>query len=292
MHETDGKPSGEPGDDDKPLLNEREEGEVAEHRNLSSLTVYSVIEAEGEEELARPLVSLWWSAVAAGLGISASVLAEGILHHLFEDHPRRAAIENLGYTVGFALVILSRLQLFTENTITVVLPILKSWSGHHLICAARLWAIVFAGNLTGTFFTAALTHWLGTAPPEIIEGMMAISHHYAELDASRAFAYGIPAGFFIAAIVWMLPSAKGYELFVIMLFTYLIAMGEFTHVIAGSTEMFLLLIKGEVGLGHTAALIGATCAGNIVGGTGLFALLAYGQVKSEIDERSNGRVPE
>lgn len=272
-------------DDDQPTLTEHEEGEVAEHRSLSSITVYSVIESEGEEELERPVNSLWWSSIAAGIGISSSVLAEGILHDVFNDHPRRDAIENLGYTVGFVLVILSRLQLFTENTITVVLPVLKNWCAKSLYCAGRLWLVVFAGNMAGTFVTAALTLWLGTAHPEHIEGMLAISHHFGEMTAWEAFKFGIPAGFFIAAIVWMLPSAKGTEILVIMLFTYLIAMGGFAHVVAGSTEMFLLWLNGDVAVGKVVALIGAAFIGNVAGGTGLFALLAYGQVKQELEER-------
>ena len=273
-------------DDDKPLLNEREEGKVAEHRNLSSITVYAVVEAEGEEELARPVNSLFWSAIAAGVCISSSVLAEGILHVSFEDHPRRAAIENFGYTTGFILVILARLQLFTENTITVVLPLLKSWSRDVLWYAARLWGVVFAGNMIGTLFTAGVTLLVGTTPPEVTAGMLAVSAHFAELGPWEAFRYGIPAGFFIAAIVWMLPSSQGFEIFVIFIFTYLIAMGDFAHVVAGSTEMFLLLIDGQIGAAEAAALIAATFLGNVLGGTGLFALLAYGQVKNELDERS------
>ena len=36
----------------------------------SSLTVYSIIMREGQEELERPMLSLWWSGIAAGIGIS------------------------------------------------------------------------------------------------------------------------------------------------------------------------------------------------------------------------------
>ena len=69
----------------------------------------------------------------------------------------------------------------------------------------------------------------------------------------------------------------------VIMFTWLIAAGDFTHVIAGSTEMFLLAFNGE--LGFTEALLLhllPTLAGNIIGGTGLFAMLAYGQIHAEI----------
>ncbi|MDX6752229.1 formate/nitrite transporter family protein [Geminicoccaceae bacterium 1502E] len=272
-----------PEAEEEPRLSHRQKHEVDEHRSLSSVSVYAVVRAEGAEELKRPDSSLWWSGTAAGLGISASVLAEGILHESFKGHPRQEAIENLGYTVGFALVILGRLQLFTENTITAILPLLAKPSLRMLKATARLWGIVFAANLTGTFLTALVTLQLGTATPEHVAAMLEVSRHFADHTPWEAMTLGIPAGFFIAALVWMLPSSKGFELLVIMLMTYLIAMGGFTHVIAGSTEAFLLLLDGQIGVSQALlGLIAPTFIGNVLGGTGLFAVLAYGQVKEEI----------
>ena len=98
-------------------LTQKERNTVSEHGNLSPLTVYSIILREGEDELRRPKISLWWSGVAAGVGISTSVLVEGIIRsNLGSDHPYLTLIESLGYSFGFVLVILCRLQLFTENT--------------------------------------------------------------------------------------------------------------------------------------------------------------------------------
>ena len=151
-------------------------------------------------------------------------------------------------------------------------------------CIARLWSIVFVANMVGTFLAAFFSYGLQAVPPELVEGMTAISKHYAELTPSDAFSYGITSGFIIAAIVWMKPSVKHSQILMIVIFTYLIAIGNFTHVIAGSTELFLLALQGQISIAETAALIGATLMGNIVGGTGLFALLAYGQVVREIED--------
>ncbi|ETX29736.1 formate/nitrite transporter family protein [Roseivivax isoporae] len=273
----------EDAEPEKSGYSDKEVQQIDRHRSLSPRAVYEVVSQEGREEILRPLWSLWWSGIAAGIGISASVLSEGILHQTFLDHPYRGAIENMGYTVGFILVILGRLQLFTENTITVVLPVLKEKSLTTFGCAARLWAVVFAANLLGTAFVALLTVHGGTVGPEYVEGMKEVGRHFAENSAAEAFKYGVPAGFFIAAIVWMLPSSEGFEIFVIFLFTYLIAMGDFTHVVAGSHEAFLLWMSGEIGAGKAwLGLILPSFAGNVLGGTGLFALLAYGQVAAEI----------
>ncbi len=264
-------------------LTQTEREQVIAHRGLSAVAIYSVIRHEGEEELSRPAISLWWSGVAAGLGISTSVLAEAMLHDQLTDSPYQHLIENLGYTVDFCLVILSRLQLFTENTITVVLPILARPRRRKFLQAAKLWGIVFTANMAGTFLAALLAIYAGTTTPALTESMLEISRHFAESSGITALLLGIPAGFIIAALVWMLPSAKGTELFVIMLFTYLIAACDFTHVIAGSNEVFLLVLNGEMNIITAIAdLIVPTLIGNIIGGTGLFAMLAYGQVHEEM----------
>ncbi|MDO6442040.1 formate/nitrite transporter family protein [Marinobacter sp. 2_MG-2023] len=265
-------------------LTRKERASVAEHGNLSPLTVYSVVLREGEDELRRPNTSLWWSGVAAGVGISTSVLAEGIIRaNLGSDHPYLTLIESLGYAFGFVLVILCRLQLFTENTITVVLPVLAEPSRNRFYCAARLWGIVLAANLVGTFLTAAISVHGGIIPADTFAAILEISRHVAELTPAEAFLRGIPSGFFIAAMVWMMPSAKGSEVLVIVMFTWLIAAGDFTHVIAGSNEIFTLVLNGEMNiLTGLVFHISPVLIGNILGGTGLFAMLAYGQVHEEM----------
>jgi formate/nitrite transporter FocA (FNT family) len=65
--------------------------------------------------------------------------------------------------------------------------------------------------------------------------------------------------------------------------TWLIAVGGFTHIVAGSVESFMLVVNGRLGAGEM--LWGFTVpvlAGNIVGGTALFALLSYAQVMKEL----------
>lgn len=263
---------------------EREEAaQIAERQGLSSVTVYSIVRQEGIEELSRPVQSLWWSGIAAGIGISTSVFAEAILHNGLEGHPYLALLESLGYTVGFVLVILSRLQLFTENTLTVILPLLNNFSAARAGIAARLWAVVFVANLVGAAATMAVTLYFGTTSAENIEAMLVISREYAEHAGWEAMWLGVPAGFFIAVLVWMLPSSRGFEIFTIMLFTFVIAAGGLTHVIAGSAEAFLLVFNGELGVFPAVfTLILPTLVGNVLGGTFLFALLAYAQVEEEL----------
>lgn len=268
---------------DKNNLSREDEEAARERLRLRPAVVYEIVRREGEEEMQRPLASLWWSGVAAGLGITASVLAEGLLHHYLPDTPYRPILENFGYCLGFLLVIMGRLQLFTENTITVVLPLLAGFSLQRLWIVTRLWLVVFLANMVGTLVTAAVTVYAGTVHPEHMPALLEVSHHFADNTPFEALVYGIPAGFFIAAIVWMLPSSEGSEFWIIVAFTYLIALGDFTHVVAGSAEVFLLQISGELGvLDGIFGLILPTFLGNVIGGTCLFAVLAYGQVQEEV----------
>ncbi|MEH6356347.1 MAG: hypothetical protein V7760_10020 [Marinobacter sp.] len=71
---------------------------------------------------------------------------------------------------------------------------------------------------------------------------------------------------------------RGSEVLVIVMFTWLIAAGSFTHVIAGSNEIFTLVLNGEMNI--FIALI--YHISSVLIGTGLFAMLAYGQVHEEM----------
>lgn len=71
-------------------------------------------------------MALLWSAIAAGLSMGASLLAKGIFHVELEGVPGSFLLENLGYTFGFIIVIMARQQLFTENTVTAVLPVMQT----------------------------------------------------------------------------------------------------------------------------------------------------------------------
>lgn len=256
--------------------NEKEAEEVV---RLRAPVVYTAVKQEGEDELSRPLESLWWSGLGAGLAIFLSVISMGILHHHLGDSP----VTHLGYSVGFLVVILGRMQLFTENTITAVVPLLAEPKKKVLHKTLRLWGIVFLANMVGILIVSAAVFHLDLVSADILASIIAISEHYIHRDASDFLLQGIPAGFIVAAIVWMLPSSQGFEFWVIIVMTYLISLGGFTHVIAGAGEVFIMIMQSKISVFDAVfSAILPTLVGNIIGGTLLFALLAYGQVKEEI----------
>ena len=119
-------------------ISEREIEEVSDLSTPRTPVIYEVVRRLGEEEMERPATSLWWSGVAAGLSISFSLLAQAILKTHLPDAAWTELISSLGYCVGFLIVILGRQQLFTESTITVVLPVLKDFTWQNLFNMGRL----------------------------------------------------------------------------------------------------------------------------------------------------------
>jgi formate/nitrite transporter FocA (FNT family) len=98
----------------------------------------------------------------------------------------------------------------------------------------------------------------------------------------QMFTKGILAGWLIATMVWLVPAAEQARITVIVLTTYLIALGGFTHIIVGSVEVLYLVFSGGAGLGDYAAHFGLpTLLGNIVGGSCIFALISHAQVRGD-----------
>jgi formate/nitrite transporter FocA (FNT family) len=269
---------------EKADLDRDEEEQVEDYANVPTSVIFEAIRREGDHELSRPTSALWWSGVAAGLAISTSVLAKGFLASILPHADWAAGVTNLGYTVGFLIVILGRMQLFTENTITPILPLFLAPTRARFAQTARLWGIVFAANLVGCFAAAAVLVHAHVLPEARFEGILVVSRHYAEASPYEHFAWGVPAGFLIAALVWILPRMESAgEALMIVIVTYIIGLGGMSHVVAGSTELFVLVVSGELGLAP-AVLHGIlpALAGNVLGGTGIFAALTYAQVRNEI----------
>jgi formate-nitrite transporter family protein len=245
--------------------------------------IYEVVRRLGDEEMERPLTSLWWSGVAAGLSISFSLLAQAILQTHLPEASWQPLVVSFGYCIGFIMAVLSRQQLFTESTITAVLPVAGEFTWDNVGRMTRLWAIVLAANLAGTLFAALFCSLTPVLSQPIYDGMVAISRDLLAFGWWEMLFRAVAAGFLMAAMVWLMPGAEHSQVHVITLMTWLIAIGGFTHIVAGSMEGYLLVIAGDwewwrmVGEFAVPVLIG-----NVIGGTALFALIAYAQVMSEI----------
>ena len=261
-----------------------EEGDVEEKRPPRAAVLHEVIRREGEQELSRGFAALSLSALAAGLSMGFSMLARGLLHRHLAGMPGAFLLESLGYPFGFVVVILARQQLFTENTLTAVLPVMTAPNLPAFGRLLRLWAIVFAGNLVGVaLFAWGLMH-LDQFDQPSQDAFLAIGRELMHNTPWQMFTKGILAGWLIALMVWLLPAVEGGKILAITLVTYLIALGGFTHIIVGSVEALYLVFAGELGFsGYVTDFALPTLAGNIVGGSLIFALVSHAQVRSDTE---------
>jgi formate/nitrite transporter FocA (FNT family) len=113
--------------------------------------------------------------------------------------------------------------------------------------------------------------------------MLETSRHAMRHGALSMGVQGITAGYLMAAMVWLIPAAGVAQFHVVSLMTYLIGVGGFAHIIAGSVEAFLLVLTGELGaLDMLTRFTLPVLLGNVIGGTALFALLSHAQVMKEV----------
>jgi formate/nitrite transporter FocA (FNT family) len=261
---------------------ERERQDVEERSAPTGSVVYKTIRSEGEHELERATSALAWSGLAAGLSMGFSFAAEAMLRAALPDTPWRPLITKLGYSVGFLIVILGRQQLFTENTLTVVLPVLRRPDSFMIRNVARLWAVVLAANLVGALLFACASARTDIFSHETRAAMAALSVDALSPPIGTVFLRGIVAGWLIALMVWLLPFAETARVWVIILLTYVVGIGQFAHVIAGSVEtMFAVAASQRSAWLYVSHFLIPALAGNIVGGVSLVAALAHAQVVSD-----------
>ncbi|MGF1453901.1 MAG: formate/nitrite transporter family protein [Alphaproteobacteria bacterium] len=270
----------------EPCFEKEELDRIGERRSLRAHEIFEVVRREGDEEMHRPVSSLAWSGLAAGLAIGFSVVAEAAIRaRLGADAGWAQLLGDMGYTVGFIIVVVGKLQLFTENTITPVMPFCFAPNRYNFVGLIRIWAIVFSANMVGAFLFALFFMESGTASEAIRMEIISLGHHAAHGSVLDILAGGIGAGFLIASLVWMMAAQKSNAILLIFIITYTIAIAGFSHVVAGAVEMAALWLTGEIGAG--AALFGfllPAFVGNVIGGTLLFTLIAYGQIRREVIE--------
>ena len=259
-----------------------DEARDAEERSApSGRVVYMAILTEGESELARTSMALFWSGLAAGLSMGFSLFAEGILTTLLPDAPWRPLVSKFGYSFGFMVVVLGRQQLFTENTLTPILPLLQHPNWKTFANVARLWAVVLVANLLGAAAIAFIAVDTSAFSAEVQKTFVELGRAEISHGFGTTLLRGIFAGWLLALMVWLMPFAETGRLWVIIFVTYLVGIGEFSHIVAGSLTAFTYAAAEKA---SWWAVLGGFCVptllGNIVGGVTLVAALSHAQVAS------------
>jgi formate/nitrite transporter FocA (FNT family) len=272
-----------------PKLDEREVQQAEERTSIGALVVHEVIRLEGENELRRTTSALAWSGLAAGLSMGFSLVAEGLIRSALPDQPWRPLVSKLGYTVGFLIVVLGRQQLFTENTLTPILPLLARRDLSTLRQVLRLWGIVLLMNLVGAYAFALVAGHSDAFSPHLRQTFSQIGHEAMQGSFGTIVLKGIFAGWLIALMVWLLGGTQDGQIGVIIIITYLVGLAGLSHIIAGSIETMYLVTTGAASWRHyLAGYMIPTLLGNVLGGVSLVAVLNHAQVVAGGGKRESG----
>lgn len=241
--------------------------------------VYEAIRAEAETELIRPFSGLAWSALGAGLSMGFSFVAQALLATYSPEHAWQSILSSLGYSMGFLFVILGRQQLFTENTLTPILELLRLRRMTTFNRTLNLWAVVLLANIIGTAIFAAVLAYGHVLDPHI-DGVLS---HFANAEYEASFVTtmirAVFAGWLVALMLWLLPFAETARVGVIILVTFLIGLAHFPHIIAGSVPALYAVFQGSHSvLDYVVYFFLPTLIGNIVGGILMVAVINYAQV--------------
>jgi len=268
--------------------NERGEDIEVDEEQLPSraMAIHEHIRQDGEKEMERDAMALLWSAIAAGLSMGASLLVKGIFHVKLEGIPGSYVLESLGYTFGFIIVIMARQQLFTENTVTAVLPVMQNPTRKNGGLLLRLWSVVLLGNLIGTAIAAWAFEYMPIFDEATRDAFVEIGMEVMKNTPAEMFSNAIISGWLVATMVWMFPAAGSAKIVVIILMTWVIALADTTHIVVGAVEIFYLVFNGNIPwTDFLWPFALPTLAGNICGGTFIFALLSHAQIRNDMSNK-------
>jgi formate/nitrite transporter FocA (FNT family) len=254
---------------------------------LSAQEIHDNVLQAAEEEMERPAWDLLWSAVTAGLTIGWSFVGGAYAATLVAPEYRQA-ISAAVYPLGFILVIIGRNQLFTENTLEPVIPVLANPSSKTLGKMLRLWAIVLFGNMAGAAAFGSLFARTAIVSPAVRASMVDLGQHVVSGSFGEQFYHAIFAGWLIALTAWLVAATTqtGAQIFLIWLTTAPIAALNFRHSIAGSVEAFFVASSSNATWAAAVLFIVAAVLGNVVGGVTFVAMLNHGQVSTAVVARA------
>jgi formate/nitrite transporter FocA (FNT family) len=264
-------------------LDQAEQDQAAEHSAPPAVVIHEIVRHDGEEELERGAGAIVWSGLAAGLSMGFSFLGVALIRSALPETPAHVLIDGAGYGVGFVIAVLGRQELFTESTLTAVLPVLVRRNVATLLALLRFWAFVLLANIAGTLIVARLLAIDGLFADPVRVALIGLARDSVSGPFWPTLVKAVLAGWLIALMVWLLPSAKSARLFVIILLTYFVAIGRFSHIIAGSVEAFYAMFVGEASArDYFVGFFLPTIVGNTIGGVALVALLNHAPLAPEL----------
>jgi formate/nitrite transporter FocA (FNT family) len=247
------------------------------------MVIHELLREEGEEGLARPVGSLAWSGFAAGMSMGFSLISLALIRSCLPNVQWARLIDSFGYSIGFLIVILGRQQLFTETTVTAMLPVLLRRDWPTFVRVLRFWCVVLVANLVGAIVFSAIITPSGLFPPPVYQALLDTGREEFNGAFLPILIRAIFAGWLIALMVWILPSARSARLFVILILTYIVGLGQLSHTVAGAVFAAFTVFAGGASVSDFFTIfLAPTLIGNCIGGIALVALLNHAPLALEL----------
>ena len=151
-----------------------------------------------------------------------------------------------------------------------------------LLQVLRLWGVVLLANVIGAYMFAWVISNTSMFDADVRQMIALLGQEALTLPFWTIVLRALFAGWLIALMVWLLPFAETGRVTIIILVTYVIGLGGFAHIIAGSVKTFAAVMMGAAswsafwGKFFVPALLG-----NITGGVTMVAAIGYAQIASE-----------
>lgn len=243
----------------------------------SAEDIYRQVASNARQELRRTNTALAISGFGGGGFMGLSALGPAIGAALLGHGPVAHLVALMFYPLGFIVVIVGRLQLFTENTLYPVALVLQE--KREFWRTMRLWSIVLPANIAGALAFAMLAAWTPAIEPAVVQaltlhGMEGLAH-----PAAAIFWSGVIGGGIIAMAAWLVSGSHSItgSVMLIWMLTYIIGLGGFAHCIATSCDIIVAALAHHVSWAAYGKWLAPAVAGNVCGGVGLVTVLEYGQ---------------
>ncbi|MCY7329731.1 MAG: formate/nitrite transporter family protein [Saprospiraceae bacterium] len=235
----------------------------------------------GLKEHNRSDFGLFLSSLSAGLEVGFSILIIGIIFTLFKNESSGGQLTlmmALVYPIGYIFVLIGRSELFTEHTTLATIPVMNGEAT--LSSLAKLWLLVYVGNLVGGYIFGSISlvfnaemHLIGK------DFFYFVSEKMLKYSVSATLISSIMAGWLMGMLSWLLSSAQDTFSRVVMIFlvTFLISIAGLHHCIVGSIEVFMAFFAeaNQISWGQFLKFQVLATLGNIIGGVFLVAVVKY-----------------
>lgn len=245
------------------------------YRTILSLEIQQAV-----EELRRPAHGLFISGLTAGFSIGIGpFLAALFLSQptTLISSPVAVLLAAVVYPFGFIVVILGRMDLFTEYTTISVLPAFTGQSTSAPI--ARLWGLTYLGNMAGVFLFVVLMLILSPSlDADLIDGVVLVSarlidHRWWTIILSAFF-----TGWLMGLLSWLIAASRDTisQIFFVWAITFGFSLGHLHHSVSGTVSvLWSVLAVAEFSAADLVHFLVWTTLGNAAGGITFAAAIRY-----------------